>query len=110
MKTKFILAFALFLFVTVNCKAQTNANVELRKLYYKAAVEEKVNDVFVMYYIVTILSAMILSVGMILENRRIRKLEELKLVRKELDMLYNDPSAKTIIIPGSYFMEDEQLN
>jgi len=47
MKTKFILAFALFLFVTVNCKAQTNANVELRKLYYKAAVEEKVNDVFV---------------------------------------------------------------
>ena len=78
-------------------------------MYYIAKTED-VTDIFVMYFVVTVLSALILSVGMIIENKRIRKLEELKLVRKELSMLYGDPTAKKIVIPDPFFLENDHLN
>ena len=55
-----------------------------------------VSDVFVMYFIVTTLSAIILSVGMIVENKRLKKLKELKLVRKELSMVYGNSTSKKV--------------
>lgn len=65
-------------------------------MYYVIRTKD-VSDVFVMYFIVTTLSALILSVGMVVESKRIKKLKELKLVRKELNMLYGntETSRKT---------------
>jgi hypothetical protein len=78
-------------------------------MYYIIKTED-VADVFVMYFIVTILSAILISIGMIIENRRIKKLEELKLVRKELSMLYQDSNTKKITIPDSFFWENDLMN
>ena len=71
---------------------------------------EYVTDVFVMYFIVTTLSALILSVGMIVENKRIKKLKELKLVRKELSMVYGDPSSPKKVSTEIFTWDNDALN
>jgi hypothetical protein len=47
-----------------------------------------VEDTFLIYFLSATLSALILSVGIILEEKRIRKLNELKQTRKELSDVY----------------------
>jgi len=46
------------------------------------------HDAEVVYYLVTILSVALISAGIIIENKRIRKLGELKNTRKELATIY----------------------
>ncbi len=68
-------------------------------LYYvfKAHVDKNgeeniqyVNDTFLVYYIAASLSSIMLCVGLVVEQKRIRKLKELKVTRKELSSLYTD--------------------
>lgn len=71
-------------------------------LYYLVRSKE-VADIYTMYFIATTLSALVLSIGIFIENKRIRVLQELKTTRKELNMVYDksqpmrtvslDPSA-----------------
>ena len=77
-------------------------------MYYIIKTRD-VTDVFVMYFIVTTLSALILSAGMVVENKRIKKLEELKQVRKELNSLYKEAPVKTIT-SSQFLWEDDLLN
>ena len=45
-------------------------------------------DVYIMYLISSSVSAVVLSVGLIIENKRIQKLKELLVTRQELRMIY----------------------
>lgn len=47
-----------------------------------------VEDTFLVYFLVTTLSSLLLSAGIIIEEKRIRKLNELKLTRRELSDIY----------------------
>ena len=47
-----------------------------------------VEDTFLVYFLVTTLSSLLLSTGIVIEEKRIRKLHELKLTRRELSDLY----------------------
>ena len=78
-------------------------------MYYLMQAQD-VTDIFVMYFIVTILSAVLLSIGMVVENKRIRKLKELKLVRKELSMVYGDPTSPKKITTEVFTWNDDILN
>lgn len=62
-------------------------------MYYLAKTNQ-VDDVFLMYFIAATLSTILLSAGMIIENKRIKKLEELKITRKELSMIYDESQTK----------------
>ncbi len=51
-----------------------------------------VADTFLIYFLVVTLSSLLISAGIILEQKRIRKLLELKTTRRELSNIYaNDP-------------------
>ena len=47
-----------------------------------------VEDTFLIYFMVTFLSSLLISAGIIVERKRIRKLAELKITRRELSMIY----------------------
>jgi hypothetical protein len=73
-------------------------------MYYLVESND-VSDIFLMYFIAGTLSALILSAGMMIENKRIRKLEELKITRKELHSMYGESHAKMTVE-----LEKEQWN
>jgi hypothetical protein len=45
-------------------------------------------DTFFVYYIVSILSSLLLSTGIYMERKRVRQLNELKVAREELKVIY----------------------
>ena len=48
------------------------------------------DDTFLIYFLVTIISSLLMCIGLIYERKRIRKLYELKITRKELSSIYSD--------------------
>lgn len=58
--------------------------------YYLLKNKQYRADAQLVYYVVTILSAILMSIGIVIENKRIRKLSELKNTRKELATLYGE--------------------
>jgi hypothetical protein len=58
-------------------------------MYYVFKTKE-IADTFLVYYLVTIFSSLLLSAGIIIEKKRVQKLEELKVTRKELSIIYKD--------------------
>jgi hypothetical protein len=56
--------------------------------YYLLKNKQYKQDAQLVYYLVTLLSAVLMSVGVIIENKRIKKLGELRNTRKELATLY----------------------
>ena len=67
-----------------------------------------VSNTFLIYFFVTTLSSLLISAGLILEKKRVRKLVELKVVRKELSSLYNEP--KTTIPFQKAFIDKGSAN
>jgi hypothetical protein len=61
----------------------------LYMLYYVFKTEYKA-DTFLIYFLVTTFSSLILCTGIIFERKRIQKLFELKKARKELHIIYKD--------------------
>ncbi len=59
-------------------------------ILYFLAKTPYVQDSFSIYYAATILSSLLLGTGIIVEAKRIRKLQELKVTRRELLELYAD--------------------
>lgn len=51
------------------------------------------NDTFLIFFFATTLSSILMSIGLLIERKRIRKLNELKVTRKELSSIY--PETKT---------------
>ena len=49
-----------------------------------------VADTFLVYFLVTTFSSFLMSAGIVIESKRIRKLEEVKIARKELLAIYQD--------------------
>lgn len=53
-----------------------------------------ITDTFIVYYLVSIVSSLTLSAGIIIEKRRVRQLAELQTARKELKIVYGRGDAK----------------
>jgi len=71
--------------------------------FYFVKDKQYKNDARLVYYLVTILSVLLMALGIIIENKRIKKLDELKHTRKELATLYGEPK-KTPFNKDSRFL------
>ena len=63
-------------------------------VYYLLKTQYK-TDTFLVYFFVTICSSLLISAGIFFERRRISQLEELKVTREELKMIYGRSETKT---------------
>lgn len=61
-------------------KAQIDDNHQVKQQY--------VEDTFLVYFMATFLSSLLISAGIFIERKRIQKLNELKVTRKELSTIY----------------------
>ena len=59
-------------------------------MHYVFPLKEEIPNLFLIYYFITIIYCGLLSVGLYLESKRKRKLEELLLTRKELMRFFSD--------------------
>ncbi len=59
-------------------------------IIFYIAKTDQVADTFLIYFIATTLSSILLSVGLVFEWNRIKKIKELKITRKELSDIYKD--------------------
>ena len=57
-------------------------------LMYYIYKTEYIEDTFIIYHMVTTFSSLLLCAGIIIEKKRVQKLEELKITRKELELVY----------------------
>jgi len=58
-------------------------------MYYLLALPD-VSSIFLIYYLVTIVYCTLLSIGLIIEKKRVKKLGELRVTRKELMQFFSD--------------------
>jgi hypothetical protein len=58
--------------------------------YYLVKNLQYRHDAQLIFYLVSILAAMLMAIGILIENKRIKKLGELKHTRKELAIIYGD--------------------
>ena len=58
--------------------------------YYLVKNEQYQDDAELVYYLVSILSAILMTIGILVENKRFKKLDELKHTRKELATIYGE--------------------
>jgi hypothetical protein len=63
-------------------------------VYYLLKTPYK-SDTFLVYFFVTICSSLLISAGIFFERKRISQLEELKITREELKMIYGRSETKT---------------
>lgn len=59
-------------------------------LMHYVFVVEDVPNIFLIYFMVTIIYCSLLTVGLVMESKRLRKLEELRITRKELQTFFAD--------------------
>ena len=71
--------------------------------YYVLKTPNVHDDVVLMYYVVSLLSTLLMSSGLIIENKRIKKLKELQNTRKELASIYG--KTKTAVFKNSRFLK-----
>jgi hypothetical protein len=82
-------------------------------LYYvfnKARLISSVEDTFLVYFLVTIFSSIIICTGIILERKRVQKLNELKITRKELSMMYKETKPGNPLKTAMLDFDKEQWN
>lgn len=71
--------------------------------YYLLKNKQYKEDAQQVYYIVILLSTILMSIGIVIESKRIKKLGELKNTRKELATLYGHPKAAALNKDGRFF-------
>ena len=64
-------------------------------LMYYVLKTPYVEHTFLIYFLVTTISSLILTTGILIENKRVQKLLELKVARKELSALYSETKKTT---------------
>ena len=67
-------------------------------------------DTFLIYFLVTTFSSVLLCAGIIIERKRVQKLNELKITRKELSMVYKDGAPTTPLKTITLDFDKEQWN
>lgn len=70
-----------------------------------------IEDIFLVYFLVVTFSSLLVTTGIIVEEKRIRKLNELKITRRELsDMYANDKKAVPLQRTAMLDFDREQWN
>jgi hypothetical protein len=69
-----------------------------------------VDDTFLVYFLVTTFSSILICLGIIIERKRIQKLHELKLTRKELSMVYKETKSVNPAKTAMLDFDREQWN
>ena len=61
--------------------------------YYLMKNQQYQGDAELVYYLVSILSAILMAIGILIENKRFKKLDELRHTRKELATIYGEKNV-----------------
>ncbi len=69
-----------------------------------------VDDTLLVYYMVTTFSSLLIGAGIIIESKRVQKLNELKLTRKELSIIYKDAEPAPPLKGAVLDFDKEQWN
>ena len=64
--------------------------------YYLTKNTQYKGDAQLIYYLITIISAILMSIGIVIENKRIKKLDELRNTRKELATIYGESKVAAL--------------
>jgi hypothetical protein len=65
-------------------------------LMYYVFKTPHIADTFLVYFLVTTFSSFLMAAGILIESKRIRKLEEVMIARKELLAIYNEKSRQHV--------------
>lgn len=71
--------------------------------YYLMKNERYQDDAETVYYLVVILSATLMAIGILIENKRFKKLDELKNTRKELATIYGEKKVAALKKDSRFF-------
>lgn len=77
-------------------------------LMYYVFKTPHVADTFLVYFLVVTFSSLLMSAGILIERKRVQKLNELKQTRKELSIVYNEKSTTTGIRSAMLDFDKEQ--
>ncbi len=69
-----------------------------------------VADTFLVYFLSVTFSSFLLSAGIVIERKRVQKLNELKVARKELSVIYNEPGPTTPVRQAMLDFDKDQWN
>lgn len=72
--------------------------------------EQYVADTFLVYFLVTTFSSMLMCAGIIIERKRVQKLNELKITRKELSTIYADTKTAVPLRTAMLDFDKDQWN
>lgn len=75
--------------------------------YYLLKVRQNADDAFLIYFLVTTISSLLMAIGILIERKRVQKLNELKVTRKELSELYSEKKT-TILRTAAFDFDKEQ--
>lgn len=78
-------------------------------MYYLLDIHN-VQDTFLVYFIVTTFSSILMAYGIFIERKRVRKLSELMVVRKELSELYPNDKTAAPLRTAVFDYDKEQWN
>ncbi len=77
---------------------------------YYLLKEQNVADTFLVYFMVSTFSSLLLSAGILIERKRVQKLTELKITRKELSDLYGEKKTAAPLKTAVFDFDREQWN
>ncbi|MGB3090257.1 MAG: hypothetical protein WBB20_09845 [Chitinophagaceae bacterium] len=69
-----------------------------------------INDTFLVYFLVATFSSLLMSAGIIIERKRIQKLNELKITRKELSSIYAETKTAAPLRTAMLDFDKDQWN
>ncbi|MBK8140609.1 MAG: hypothetical protein IPK57_06100 [Chitinophagaceae bacterium] len=72
--------------------------------------QQYVADTFLVFFIATTLSSIIMCIGLVIERKRIQKLQELKVTRKELSAIYTDTKMAAPLRTAMLDFDRDQWN
>ena len=78
-------------------------------MYYLMDIRD-VQNTFLVYFFVSTFSSLLMSAGIVIEQKRIKKLSELKVVRKELSELYSKDKTAGPLRPAVFDYDKDQWN
>ena len=78
-------------------------------MYYLLDIRD-VQNTFLVYFFVSTFSSVLISVGIIVERKRIKKLSELKVVRKELSEVYRQEKTAAPLRPAVFDFDKDLWN
>jgi hypothetical protein len=81
-------------------------------MYYvfNKIIVNSIDDTFLVYFLVTTFSSIFICVGIVMERKRVQKLNELKVTRKELSIVYKESQPATTIKAAMLDFDREQWN